>query len=350
MTASNSIGGDGLGVDNICILHKLDVSDHAAPGRRHKGLSAQYVSAMRLGHRPFRWPMVSTVAASLVALLAGCTTSPPTAATPAMSATGNPFRIGRPLVIPHGGGDGLFPEDTMYAYEHSIALGGDVIDADVQVTADGIPIAFHDATLQPVTNGTGNVEDTTYAELANLDAGWSFAKGGEHPFRGMGIRIPTIRSILEEFPHTLVTLDLKDLRTAAVEPLCTLLRTLKRTIDVYIGVDTTDQVTLFRQLCPEVRTSGTDSDRRAMRAARAAHDASFVTNQLVSQPEFVASDGTRRITSDYLAFSHSKNIAVLTWTVDDPADMASLIKLGIDGIYTRRPDVMVKLLKDMGMM
>ena len=305
---------------------------------------------MRVGHRPFRNAAAAMFAVSLVAGLPGCTTSAPTTSKAPPSSTGNPFRIGRPLVIPHAGGDGLFPEDTLYAYEHSIALGGDVIDADVQVTADGVPIAFHDATLQPVTNGTGNVEDTTYADMANLDAGWNFAKGGEHPFRGMGIRIPTIRSILEEFPHKLVTLDLKDLRTAAVAPLCTLLRTLRRMNDVYIGVDTNEQVTMFRQRCPEVRTSGTDADRKALRAARATHDATFVTKQLVSQPEFVASDGTRRITSDYLAFSHSKNIAVLTWTVDDPVDMTNLIRLGIDGIYTRRPDVMVKLLKAMGMM
>ena len=303
---------------------------------------------MRVWHRLFRGAAATVVAIALVAALAGCTTSPPTTTKSDASPAGNPFRIGRPLVIPHGGGDGLFPEDTLYAYEHSIALGGDVVDADVQLTADGIPIAFHDATLQRTTNGTGNVEDKTYAELADLDAGWTFVKSGAHPFRGMGIRIPTIRSILAEFPHTLVTLDLKDLRTAAVEPLCALLRTLKRTNDVYIGVDTTEQVTLFRQLCPEVRTSGTDADRKAMRAARVAQDASFVTNQLVSQPEFVASDGTRRITADYLAYSHSKNIAVLTWVVDDTADMVDLIDMGIDGIYTRRPDVMVKLLKDMG--
>lgn len=221
-------------------------------GRLHAGLRARYVSAMRVGHRPFRNAAAAMFAVSLVAGLPGCTTSAPTTSKAPPSSTGNPFRIGRPLVIPHAGGDGLFPEDTLYAYEHSIALGGDVIDADVQVTADGVPIAFHDATLQPVTNGTGNVEDTTYAEMANLDAGWNFAKGGEHPFRGMGIRIPTIRSILEEFPHTLVTLDLKDLRTAAVAPLCTLLRTLRRMNDVYIGVDTNEQVTTFRQRCPEV--------------------------------------------------------------------------------------------------
>jgi glycerophosphoryl diester phosphodiesterase len=243
----------------------------------------------------------------------------------------------------------MFPEDTLFAYEHSIEMGGDVVDADVLLTADDIPIAFHDATLERTTNGTGNVEDKSYAELTTLDAGWNFIRDGDHPFRGKGIGIPTIKSILEEFPHTLVTLDLKDLRTAAVPPLCSLLRTLHRTNDVYIGVDVAAQVMLFRQLCPEVRTSGTDADRRAMRAARAAGDASFVTNDLVSQPAFRAADGTKRITPAYLAYSHSKNVAVLTWVVDDPSDMASLIDMGIDGIYTRRPDVMIELLKHMGL-
>ena len=242
----------------------------------------------------------------------------------------------------------MFPEDTLYAYEHSMAMGGDVVDADVSLTADDVPIAFHDSTLERTTNGTGRVQDKTYADLAGLDAAWNFQIGGKHPLRGIGIRIPTIEAILRKFPHTLVTLDLKDLRTDAVRPLCTLLRTLRRTSDVYIGVDAAEQVLLFRQQCPEVHTSGTDAERRAMRAARAAGDTTFVTNQLVGQPEFRSADGTTRITPDYLAYSHSKNIAVLTWVVDDPKDMADLIRMGVDGIYTRRPDVMVKLLHKMG--
>lgn len=299
--------------------------------------------------RTRRLTAVSVVAG--LAVFAGCTASPATTSKVSkvvVTETGNPFRIGRPLVIPHAGGDALFPEDTLYAYEHSMAMGGDVVDADVSLTADDVPIAFHDGTLEQTTNGTGRVEDKTYAQLADLDAAWNFEVGGKHTLRGLGIRIPTIEAILREFPHTLVTLDLKDLRTQAVRPLCTLLRTLGRTTDVYIGVDATEQVLLFRQLCPEVHTSGTDAERSAMRAARAAGDTNFVTKQLIGQPEFRSADGTTRITSDYLAYSHSKNIAVLTWVVDDPKDMTELIKMGIDGIYTRRPDVMVKLLRDMG--
>jgi glycerophosphoryl diester phosphodiesterase len=281
-------------------------------------------------------------------ILTGCATSSVAPAKFEATPTGNPFRIGRPLVIPHAGGDGLFPEDTLYAYEHSMEMGGDVIDADVFLTADGVPIAFHDSTLERTTNGTGLVEDKSYAELEALDAAWNFEPNEQYPLRGQGIAIPTIEAILRRFPHTLVTLDLKDLRTEAVAPLCALLRMLGRTTDVYVGVDTNEQVMLFRELCPEVHTSGTDAERRAMRAARDAGDTTFVTNQLVGQPAFLADDGTKRISSDYLAYSHSKGIAVLTWVVDDPKDMTDLIKMGIDGIYTRRPDLMVKLLHDMG--
>ena len=260
----------------------------------------------------------------------------------------NPFMIGRPLVIPHAGGDALFPENTLYAYEHSIAMGGDVVDADVFLTSDGIPIAFHDGTLERTTNGTGRVEDTTLDDIADLDAAWNFQPDQQFPLRGMGITVPTIESILTSFPHTLTTLDLKDLRPEAVEPICLLLTSLHRTDDVYVGVDTDQQVMIFRQLCPQVHTSATSAERQAIRAARSAGDTTFVSSQLVGQPAFLADDGTRRITADYLAYSHRLGIAVMTWVVDDPSDMTDLIEMGVDGIYTRRPDLMIQLLQDMG--
>jgi glycerophosphoryl diester phosphodiesterase len=260
--------------------------------------------------------------------------------------TGNPFRIGRTLVIPHGGGDGLFPENTLYAYEHSMAMGADVVDIDVSLSADNQLVAFHDASLERTTNGVGEVATKTYQELAKLDAGWGFTHDGGHPFRGKGLEIPTVEAILTRFPKTLVTIDLKDLRLQAVEPLCSLLTRLGRTEDVYIGVDTREQVDLFRSTCAAVHTSGTDLERQAMRAARDAGNTALVTHQRVSQPSFMATDGTRRVTAKTVAFSHALGIAVLPWVVDDPKDMAELLDLGIDGIYTRRPDVLLKLIGD----
>ena len=255
----------------------------------------------------------------------------------------NPFRQARTLVIPHGGGDALFPENTIVAYVGSRAMGGEVIDADVQMSRDGVLVAFHDPTLERTTNGTGRVDSKTLAELEKLDAGWAFTRRSKHPYRGKGIRIPTIEAILRRFPKMPVTLDVKDERTELVRPLCDVLIRLGRTADVYLGLDSSDQVIGMRNTCPGVRTSGTDDDRRAMRAARERSDAAFVPNMSVSQPRFRADDGSIRITEAYLSYAHSKGIAVLTWVVDDPKDMRYLLDLGVDGIYTRRPDVLVKL-------
>ena len=276
--------------------------------------------------------------------------TPSLSSSSAVLETGNPFRIGRPLVIPHAGGDGLFPEDTLYAYERSMAMGGDVVDLDVQLSGDSVPMAFHDSGLERTTNGSGLVRDLTAAELGAFDAGWGFEREGTHPFRGLGITIPTVEEVLDAFPTRLATLDLKDLRIEAVAPVCELLTRIGRTHDVYVGVDTNEQVLLFRKTCPEVHTSGTDDERKAMRAARTAGDTSFVSNQLVGQPGFLADDGTKRITASYLDYSHSKGIAVLTWVVDDPGNMTALVNMGIDGIYTRRPDVMIDLLHSLGVL
>lgn len=58
--------------------------------------------------------------------------------------TTNPFRTGRTLVIPHGGGDALYPENTLLAYERTIGMGADVVDVDLQLSRDNVVVAIHD--------------------------------------------------------------------------------------------------------------------------------------------------------------------------------------------------------------
>ncbi len=270
----------------------------------------------------------------------------PGQATQRLPPAANPFRTGRTLVIAHAGGDALFPENTLLAYQRSTALGSQVIDIDVQMTADNVLIALHDYTLDRTTNGTGSVHERTWSQIRSLDAGYRFQSGRTYPFRGEGVTIPTIEALLKNFPTTLVTLDLKDQRRALVQPVCALITRMKRTATVYVGSDSNAQVVGFRKNCPQLRTSGTSAERTLMRAARARGDTSFQTRQLVSQPPFIGDDGRKRVTAESLAFSHALNIAVLTWVVDDPDDMRELISLGVDGIYSRRPDVLAKLLAE----
>jgi glycerophosphoryl diester phosphodiesterase len=253
----------------------------------------------------------------------------------------NPFRTGRTLVIPHAGGDGLYPENTMLAWERSLALGAEVVDIDVRLAADGVPVAIHDATVDRTTNATGWVKDLTSTQLATLDAGYRFSRQGKRPFRGRGLTVPRLDTVLRRFPGRLYTLDLKDQRVDLVQPLCTLIARMKLESSLYVGIDVDVQVEEFRKRCPSVRTSGTGEDRQLARAARESGDRSFVSHQLVSQPRYLNDDGTPRVTAESLAWSHSHGTAVLTYVVDNPTDMDRLLQLGVDGIYTRRPDVLL---------
>ena len=258
----------------------------------------------------------------------------------------NRFRTGRTLVIPHGGGDGLFPEDTMVAYTSTIAMGADVVDVDLRLSGDGTLIAFHDPTVDRITGAKGSVASMTYAQLSTLDAGYTFHPAGrddDHPFRGKGVVIPTFESILQRFPHTLLSLDLKDESMSMVPPLCSLLTRYHRTNDVFVGSNSDPLILQFRKACPTVETSAIMADVYADRAARASNDPSFVSAVSVDQPPY-RSNGKTLVDAMSLAWSHEHGIAILTWVVNSEADMKTLVGLGVDGIYTSYPDRLLRLL------
>jgi glycerophosphoryl diester phosphodiesterase len=258
----------------------------------------------------------------------------------------NPFRTGRTLVIPHGGGDGIFPENTMLAFESTMAMGADVVDVDLRISRDGVVVAFHDASVNRTTGATGNVKEMDYSDLARLDAGWGFApaaSSGDHPYRDAGVGIPTLEAILDRFPTTLFSLDLKDESLDMVQPVCDLLRSRGRLDDVFVGSNSDPQILDFRARCPDVRTSAIMGDVYAARDARVSGDPDFVPAVAVNQPPFRI-DGRELVDAESLAWSHDHGVAVLTWVVNDEADMRKLVDLGVDGIYTSYPDRLLRLL------
>ena len=257
--------------------------------------------------------------------------------------TVNPFRAGRTLVIPHGGGDGLFPEDTMLAYERTMAMGADVVDVDLRLSADGVLVAIHDADTRRTTGQAGLVSAMTASQLRLLDAGWSFATSTSHPFRGRNVRIPTLDAILRRFPQALLSLDLKDESMTMIKPVCELLRLYNRRSNVFVGSNNDEQILNFRLQCNDVRTSATLVDVYASQAARNADAKDFVPAVVVDQPPYRIA-GRVLVDAASLAFAHAHAIAILTWVVNDPVDMKRLINLGVDGIYTSYPDRLLKLL------
>ena len=105
-------------------------------------------------------------------------------------------------VIGHRGAAGHEPENTLASLEKAAGLGVRWVEFDTKLTADGHVVLFHDDTLERTTGGRGTVAETTLADLRALDAG-SWFDGG-FPGAYAGERVPTLKEAME----TLVRLGL----------------------------------------------------------------------------------------------------------------------------------------------
>lgn len=78
------------------------------------------------------------------------------------------FFVAHPLIIAHRGASAERPENTLAAFRRAVALEADGIELDVQLTRDGVPVVFHDSSLQRLTGTAGNIARKTWGELAAL--------------------------------------------------------------------------------------------------------------------------------------------------------------------------------------
>jgi glycerophosphoryl diester phosphodiesterase len=125
-----------------------------------------------------------------------------------------------PRIIAHRAGTGDAPENTLEAIHLALAHHADAIWLTVQLSKDGVPVLYRPADLAALTNLSGPVSAYSAAQLAQVNAGWTFrqvdAQGvGEFPYRRQPVGIPTLREALHEIPATIpVILDMKALPAA----------------------------------------------------------------------------------------------------------------------------------------
>lgn len=143
------------------------------------------------------------LAAALIGLSA-CAPAPspaPPPLSPALAAL-SPSALGRPSVIAHRGGSALGPEETLMSLA-AAAPFADMLELDVHLSADGVPVCLHDDTLKRTTGVDAAVGERSAAELQALDAGF----GG--PWAGQGARIPRLDEAIRAFPDHPFLLELK---------------------------------------------------------------------------------------------------------------------------------------------
>ena len=260
------------------------------------------------------------------------------------------FDVPRPVVIGHRGAAGTHPENTIASFEAALAQGAQILESDVQVTRDGVPILLHDADLTRVTNGVGCSEDHDWLALGEIDAGYSAqlcpgdpdSPCGDPRFRDQGHRIPSLEQAFERFPNARFNLEIKCLDARAIET----------TLDLIDRFDRSDRTLL---------AAGEDDVMQALRRAVANHAAepamgaslgeivaaiqSAVGNgampsgvmALQIPPEFA---GQPLATPALIDHAHAHDVAVHVWTINDCAEIERLLALGVDGIVTDLPGQM----------
>lgn len=250
------------------------------------------------------------------------------------------------LVFAHRGGGGLFPENTLEAFKYSAQMGVDVLELDIHSTSDGALVVLHDRTVNRTTDGQGEINKLTLAEVKKLDAGYHFTPDGgkTFPFRGKGITIPTLQEIFDALPAQTFNVEPKQVEPSVVKPLCEAIRARKMTDKVIVGSFRQTAIDEFRAECSEVATSATPSEvSQFLLMYKTGIGENYTPPmQALQVPQRVGA--LEVVTKDFVETAHKLNLKVHVWTINDPDRMRQLIDLKVDGIMTDYPDRLLEIL------
>lgn len=236
-----------------------------------------------------------------------------------------------PIPLAHRGGARYGPnlgiENSMTAFENAIKLGYRYLETDVQATADGVLVVFHDPTLDRVTDRRGPIAEMPYEEIRRARI------GGREP-------IPLLAEVLDAWPEVRVNIDPK--ADSAVEPLVRVIREARAEDRVCISSFSQRRVFRIRRLLgPRVATGLGPAEIAALKLPLTATGHRWVLSD--AAPVLQVPSGYRGIsflTPRFLDRAHELGLQVHVWTIDDADRMHALLDLGVDGLITDRPDVL----------
>ncbi len=239
-----------------------------------------------------------------------------------------------PKVIGHRGTCAYAPENTIESVLTAADIGTEWVELDVMLTKDMVPIIFHDDTLDRTTNGHGNVADTLYSDIQQLEAGSWFSDGFS------GIKIPTLEEVIEVLIDKNIGLNLEIKPTPGRER-----ETAEAALDVLSRYwDDHDRLLIssFQLSCLEVAQDMAPDWHRGFLFD---DDEDMPENwkDLVEYVDAVTVNIGRKIASrelieDIIDFEK----AILVYTVNDPQLARQLQGWGVDSMFSDCPDVIAQ--------
>lgn len=224
------------------------------------------------------------------------------------------FFVAAPLIIAHRGASAERPENTLSAFRRALALEADGIELDVHVTADGVPVVFHDATLRRLTGTGGRVARQTWVQLEPLRV-----RGGEP--------IPRLVEVLK-LTRGLAVVQI-ELKSGPVEPVV-------RAITAARAVEWTVLASFDRRLVAATRDLAPGIPRMLISEGREAPAA--LVRQLAACGAAGLSVSHRAIRSAaWINHFHLRGYGVWAWTVNDPATARRLGGWGVDALMGDDP-------------
>jgi glycerophosphoryl diester phosphodiesterase len=234
-----------------------------------------------------------------------------------------------PLAFAHRGGAAHAPENSWRAFEHAVGLGYRYLETDLQATADGVLVAFHDKTLTRVCGRDGRVRRLSHAELSGA------LIGGTEP-------IPVLEDLLAAWPDVRFNLDVK--HVPAIAPLPEVLRRTNAWDRVCLVSFSPCRLratrrALGRPVCMAASPLGTAVVRFG--GPRGRHDRPGPGKQQWPLTDWLTRAGVRCLqvpasmaTPPFIGRAHALGLQVHAWTVNDRPTMELLLDQGVDGIMT----------------
>jgi len=222
-------------------------------------------------------------------------------------------------VVGHRGAAGLEPENTLRSFRRALELGVDYVECDVHLTRDGHLVVIHDETLDRTTNGHGRVAEHTLAQIRALDA-------------GLGERVPTLQEVLEAVKGRAgILIELKGPGTE--EPVVRQVQALGMEEEVVLTSFHLERLAKVKALMPSLRVGAIfsqpppDALEQALQVGASGMGVNY-----------------RYLRQEWVEAAHAAGLEVRAWNPDTEPEMQAMLALGVDGISTNRPDLLLRLL------